>query len=71
MRVCETAGICCDTALTCQHPGDPAMIGQWQAKQQDAPVDKRKSKRHGPPLFLVQLVITIGLVGTLAAAIIK
>jgi hypothetical protein len=34
-------------------------------------VDKRKSKRHGPPLFLVQLVITIGIVGALAAAVIK
>jgi hypothetical protein len=44
---------------------------QWQAKEQDAPVDMRKSKRHGPPLFLVQLVITIGIIGALAAAVIK
>lgn len=42
-----------------------------QAKEQGAPVDKRKSKRHGPPLFLVQLVITVGIIGALAAAVIK
>lgn len=34
-------------------------------------MDKRKSKRHGPPLFLVQLLLTVGIVAGLAAAVIK